>query len=67
MNNGSNLLNYGDYYEQWDEQDWEECTFCYGTGLDSDELYDCIACGGDGGYPVEKFNPAAVDSAWNVG
>ncbi len=63
----SNLLNYAEYYEEWDDQDWEECRTCYGTGLDADEIYDCADCGGEGGYPAEKSFVAGVDSGWNVG
>lgn len=48
-NQDSNLLNYSDYYEEWDDDDQvEECPDCYGTGLDKDEIYDCITCGGEG-------------------
>lgn len=48
-NNDSNLLNYEEYYESWDDDDnIEECPDCYGTGLDRDEIYDCMTCGGEG-------------------
>jgi len=43
------LSNYSSFYEEWDEDDeWEECTSCYGTGMDRDEIYDCPACYGEG-------------------
>jgi hypothetical protein len=54
-NNDSNLLNYGDYYDQWDEADEEECPSCFGTGLDRDEMYDCPACYGEGFMPAVKI------------
>lgn len=47
-NNGSNLTNYSEYYENWDESEEEECPVCYGTGLDRDEMYECPACYGEG-------------------
>lgn len=40
---------YSDFYEEWDEdENWEECWDCRGTGLDRDEMYDCPICGGEG-------------------
>ena len=45
---GSSLSNYSEAYEAWDEEEGEECTSCYGTGLDRDEIYDCPDCYGEG-------------------
>lgn len=63
----TNMSNYAKAYESWDDQDWNECAYCYGTGLDRDEIYDCLQCGGEGGYPAEYSYSAGVDSAWDVG
>jgi len=38
-----------EFYDQWDEDEyWEECPACRGTGMDRDEIYDCEECGGEG-------------------
>lgn len=53
---GSNISNYSQFYEAWDDDEWwEECTSCYGTGMDSDEVYDCVGCGGEG--EIRIYNP----------
>lgn len=44
----SNLLNYSEYYDEWDTAEEIECPDCYGTGLDRDEIYDCPTCYGEG-------------------
>jgi DnaJ-class molecular chaperone len=48
----TNITNYGEYYDQWDNAEEEECPDCYGTGLDKDEVYDCPTCWGEGYIPV---------------
>jgi hypothetical protein len=42
------LLDYSEYYDEWFEAETEECRACYGTGMDSDEVYDCDICFGEG-------------------
>jgi len=55
MKNGETSISvHSDYYEKWDDDNqWEECSYCYGTGLDRDEIYDCLQCGGDGEVRIE--------------
>jgi hypothetical protein len=48
----TNLTNYSEAYEEWDDGEWQECPDCYGSGLDRDELYDCRTCFGEGEIPV---------------
>lgn len=31
-----------------DDEFYEECRACYGTGMDKDEVFECESCGGDG-------------------
>jgi len=54
----TNISNYSEFYEEWDDDEqWVECTDCYGTGLDRDEIYDCMTCAGEGEiriYPVKN-------------
>ena len=45
---GSNLLDYEEYYDEYDETLEKECPACYGTGLDKDEIEDCSYCWGEG-------------------
>lgn len=45
---GSALSNYSEAFESWDGEDGEECPDCRGTGLDRDEIYDCLTCFGEG-------------------
>lgn len=40
--------NYAEMYEEWDESPTVTCTECKGTGLDRDEIYDCLTCFGEG-------------------
>lgn len=55
---GSALSNYSEAYESWDEQEGEECPDCRGTGLDRDEIYDCLTCFGEGYLPgVDSLPP----------
>lgn len=49
---GSNLSNYGDYYNEWDDDDNRDtCPDCRGTGMDKWEEYECATCGGEGDIP----------------
>ena len=50
-NEGSNLLNYGDYYDEFDDLPEVECHSCRGTGLDKYEEFDCPDCQGEGFVP----------------
>ncbi len=45
---GSALSNYSDAYAAWDNAEEKECSACYGTGLDRDEIEDCPVCWGEG-------------------
>lgn len=45
---GSALSNYSEAFEAWDNEEREECPECRGTGLDRDEVYDCLTCYGEG-------------------
>jgi len=47
VNNGSNLLNYGDYYDNY-EEDAYKCPQCKGSGMDRYEEFECIHCFGEG-------------------
>lgn len=51
----SNLLNYADYYEEWDEGEGEECRTCRGTGMDKWEEFECEDCGGEGKISSASF------------
>ena len=50
-NFGSNLQNYSEYYDEWDNDEVDSCYSCHGTGLDDDEVYDCLTCAGEGEIP----------------
>lgn len=47
----SNLQNYADYYEEWDEADEDLCQACNGTGMDRWEEFECEVCWGEGYIP----------------
>jgi DnaJ-class molecular chaperone len=42
------LSNYSEVFDAWDEEEGVECPDCKGTGLDRDEIYDCLTCYGEG-------------------
>jgi DnaJ-class molecular chaperone len=52
----TNITNYSEYYEEWDNAEEEECPSCYGTGMDKDEIYDCETCFGEGFIPVIELS-----------
>jgi hypothetical protein len=47
----SNLQNYADYYDEWDEVEEDRCPSCHGTGMDKWEEFECEDCAGEGYIP----------------
>lgn len=58
------LSNYETTYSVWNEAETTECPDCRGTGLDRDEIYDCLLCFGEGEIVID--DPEIIAHAGNI-